>query len=63
MIKERQQSSTLPENKICYLFLRGKVIHDVEQFPDLLGCLALDHVSDRLAAHIAVKISEMTGVY
>ena len=55
MIKERQQSSPNPENKIRYLFLRGKVIYNVEQFPDLLGCLALDHVGHSLAAHVAVE--------
>lgn len=55
MIKERQQSSVYPENKISYLFLRGEVVYDVEQFPDFLGCLALDHVGDSLTAHVAVE--------
>ena len=55
MIKERQQSSVYPENKISYLFLRGEVIYDVKQLSDLLGCFALDHVGDGLAAHVAVE--------
>jgi len=34
------------------LFLRGEVIDYVEELPDLLRCLALDHVGDSLAAHV-----------
>jgi hypothetical protein len=63
MIKDRQQSPTSPENKFRYLFLRGEVIYDVEQFPDLFGCLALDHVGDSLAAHVAVeRIRDVRGL-
>jgi len=47
--------SSLPDERIHYLFLRGKVVDDVEQFPDLLGCLAFDHIGNSLAAHVAVK--------
>lgn len=35
------------------LFLRSEVVRDVEELPNLLRSLALDHVRDRLAAHIA----------
>jgi hypothetical protein len=55
MKKERQQSSVYPENKISYLFFRGEVVYNVKQFSDLLGCLALDHVGDSFAAHVAVR--------
>jgi hypothetical protein len=40
---------------ISYLLLWGEVIHDVEEFPDLLGCLTLDHVGDGLAAYVTVE--------
>jgi len=46
---------TTPDERVQYLFLGGKVIDNVEEFPDLLGCLAFDHVGDRLAAHVAVE--------
>lgn len=46
---------TTPDERIQYLFLGGKVIDNVEEFPDLLGCLAFDHVGDSLAAHVAVE--------
>ena len=49
------QSSLLPDERIQYLFLGGKVIDNVEEFPDFFGCLSLDHVGDSLAAHVAVK--------
>ena len=45
----------IPEESIQYLFLGSKVIDNVEEFPDLLGCLAFDHVSDGLAAHVTVE--------
>ena len=35
-----------------YLLLRREIIHDVEEFADLLGCLTLDHVRDGLATNI-----------
>lgn len=34
------------------LFLRGKVVCDVERFADLLWRLSLDHVGDRLASNV-----------
>jgi hypothetical protein len=40
---------------ISYLLLRGEVIYYVEELPDLLRCLALDHVGDGLAAHVTVE--------
>jgi hypothetical protein len=55
MIKRSQHSSPIPENKVVYLFLRGEVIYDVEQLPNLLGCLALNHVGHSLAAHVTVE--------
>jgi hypothetical protein len=39
---------------ISYLLLRGEVIYYVEKLPDLLRCLALNHVGDGLAAHVTV---------
>ena len=35
-----------------YLLLRREIIHDVEEFADLFGCLTLDHVRDGLATNI-----------
>jgi hypothetical protein len=40
---------------IPYLLLRGKVVDNVEELPDFLRCLALDHVSNGLAAHVTVE--------
>ena len=37
----------------AHLFFRGEVIDDVEQLPDFLWSLSLDHVRDGLAADIA----------
>jgi hypothetical protein len=31
------------------------LVGDVEELADFLGCLALDHVGDSLAAHVPVK--------
>jgi hypothetical protein len=39
----------------AYLFLWSKVIHNVEELANLLGGLALDHVGNGLAAHIAER--------
>ena len=36
-----------------HLFLRGKVVDDVEELADLFGGLSLDHVGHSLAADIA----------
>ena len=38
----------------AYLLLRREVVDDVEELPDLLRRLALDHVCNRLAANVAV---------
>lgn len=40
---------------ISDLFLRGEIIYYVEKLPDLLRCLALNHIGDGLAAHITVE--------
>lgn len=40
---------------ISYLFLRGEIVHNIEQFPDLLRRLAFNHVGDGLAAHVTVN--------
>ena len=40
---------------ISDLFLRGEVIYYVEELPNLLRCLALNHVGDGLAAYITVE--------
>jgi hypothetical protein len=45
-----------------YLFLGGEIIDNVEEFPNLLGCLSFDHVGDSLAAHVAVDDVRMSGV-
>jgi len=37
------------------LLLRGEIVHDVEELPNLFGCLTLDHISDSLAAHITTN--------
>ena len=55
MIKQRQQSSAVSREQGRYLFLRGEVIYDVEQLPNLFRCLALDHVGHSLAAHVTVE--------
>lgn len=39
------------------LLLRSEIVHDVEELPDLFGRLALDHISDSLAPHIAINDS------
>jgi hypothetical protein len=49
-----QSSLQRLENTSHYLFLWGEIIDNVKEFPNLLGCLAFDHVSDSLAAHVAV---------
>ena len=36
------------------LLFRCEVIDDVKQLPDLLGCLALDHVGDGLTSNVTV---------
>jgi hypothetical protein len=53
----RVNQSYLPYQceRIRYLFLGGEVIDNVEKLPDLLGCLAFDHVGNSLAAHVAVE--------
>ena len=39
--------------RVTNLFLRGEVVHDVEELPNLLRGLALDHIGDGLAPNIA----------
>ena len=39
--------------RATYLLLRGEVVDDVEEFPDLFRGLALDHVGDGFAPDIA----------
>ena len=39
--------------RVTHLFLRGEVVNDVEELPDLFRGLALDHVSDGLTPDIA----------
>ena len=47
--KQHNKKGTRPKT---YLLLRSEVIDDVEEFANLLGRLALDHVRDSLAANI-----------
>ena len=49
--KQHNKKGTRPKT---YLLLRSEVIDDVEEFANLLGRLALDHVRNRLAANVAV---------
>jgi hypothetical protein len=55
--KDKAGQSLSPNRRIGipYLLLRSKVVDNVEELPDFLRCLALDHVSNGLAAHIAVE--------
>lgn len=39
----------------AHLFLRSKVVDNVKELPDLLGCLALDHVGNGLASDITAN--------
>lgn len=58
------QSSSLQCERIRYLFLGSEVIDNVEKLPNLLGCLAFDHVGNSLAAHVAVEdIRKVRGCY
>ena len=55
---------TTPDERIRYLFLGSEVIDNVEKLPNLLGCLAFDHVGNSLAAHVAVeKVRKVRGCY
>ena len=65
MIYARQQTViTKPDERIRYLFLGSEIIDNVEKLPNLLGCLAFDHVGNSLAAHVAVeKVSKVRGCY
>lgn len=42
------------------LLLGSEIVDDVEELPDLLGSLALDHVSDGLASNIARRNENVT---
>ncbi len=62
----RVNQSSLPHQceRIRYLFLGSEVINNVEKLPNLLGCLAFDHVGNSLAAHVAVEnVRKVRGYY
>ena len=54
MIRQRFEGETTEDLRFL---LRCEVVHDVEQLPDLLRRLALDHVCDSFAAHIPSPLS------
>lgn len=52
----------LPANLL--LLLGGKVVLDVEEFPDLIGGLSLNHVGDGLATDVeeGLDVQEVGGL-
>ena len=52
----QDQISEGPETtrRATYLLLRSEIVYNVEELPDLLRGLALDHIGDGLAPDIAV---------
>jgi hypothetical protein len=52
----RDRISEGPETtrRTTYLLLRSEIVDDVEELPDLLRGLALDHVGNGLAPDITV---------
>lgn len=42
------------DDAYTHFLLWGKIVHNVKEFADLLGCLAFDHVSHSFATNITV---------